>query len=297
MTGYFFLLITIILFSSMETAGRMIHSSIGPLTMTFIRFLIGFFLILLFILLNNKERNILRGIKINDILNIFLLGFINVFLSMMFLQIAVHKGNASIPAILISCNPLFVYIITSLSEKHLLKSHIIKIISGILGITGIIIFHSSKSFENPGVAFSLSLCSSILFAFYIVRAHKLVSDFSNLIVTGLSFLFGTLCYLPFIFIFEDFSVLASLRFKEVVVLLYMGLFVTGIGYVFFFEGLKRVKVHIGSLVFFLKPMFALLFSFILLKERISSIQILFIFLILYSIKPDITKKNVDNTCK
>lgn len=294
MLGYTYLLITIILFSSMEVAGRMIYSTVGPLTMTFLRFFIGFILIFFFILFNREERSILRMIKIRDLFSIFLLGFINVFLSMMLLQIAVHKGNASIPAILISSNPLFVYLIVNIKTKRFLRSHIIKIITGIAGITGVILFSQENGLSNPFTAFSLSLVASMLFALYTTMAPPLVNKFSNLTVTGISFLSGTVCYIPFIFIFEDFSKISMMNFKEISILLYMGIFITGIGYLFFFEGLKRIQVHIGSLVFFLKPVFALIFSYILLKESIHPMQIAFILLILYGTMPDLRKKNVHN---
>ncbi|MGE3063843.1 MAG: DMT family transporter [bacterium] len=295
MTGYIFLFITIILFSSMETAGRLIHTSIGPLTMTFMRFFIGFLVLLPFVLFSRKERMILRSIKGRALFDLFSLGFLNVFLSMMLLQIAVHIGCASIPAILISSNPLFVYLITAFSLKSISKRHVIKILSGMIGIAGIAIFTSSGSFDNSFSASLLSLLAAFLFALYTLKAHDKVAEFSNLTVTTLSFVFGSLCYLPFIFIFEDFSSLYMLNIKEAGVMLYMGIFVTGIGYILFFEGLKRIKVHIGSMVFFLKPFFAILFSFLFLKERILPIQMFFAAFMLYSIMPEIRKKSADNT--
>lgn len=292
MTGYIFLLITIILFSSMEVAGRLIHLAVPPLSMTFLRFFIGFLVILPFIIFNKREMSVVKAMKRADILKIFLLGFTNVFLSMMLLQLAVHRGNASIPAILISSNPLFVYIITAFMTKSVSKSHVIKIISGLFGISGIIIFSQSESFKNPFLALSLSVLASILFAAYTIGAHGMVEKFSNLTVTGLSFLFGSVLYLPFIFAFEDYAFILRLSAKEIYVLLYMGVFITGLGYVFFFEGLKRMKVYVGSMVFFLKPLFALLFSFIFLNERFIPLQIFFVLFILYSTLPEIRKKNV-----
>ena len=52
-------------------------------------------------------------------------------------------------------------------------------------------------------------------------------------------------------------------------LLYLGLVTVGIGYILYFEGMRRVPASRGASLFYLKPVLALLFAHFALGEPIS----------------------------
>ena len=92
--------ISIIIFATLEFAGKLLGSSISPYTVTAWRFLIGGLLILPFAvhqLNKNKTRINSRGVII-----MVGLGILNVCLSMLVLQVSIKLGKATISAIIVS---------------------------------------------------------------------------------------------------------------------------------------------------------------------------------------------------
>ena len=55
---------------------------------------------------------------------------------------------------------------------------------------------------------------------------------------------------------------------NIALVLYVGIFVTGLGYFFYFMAIKASDASTGSLAFFLKPAIAPLMAVIFLKETI-----------------------------
>lgn len=286
MKSYIFLLITIILFSTMEIASKTIASIIDPFLLTFYRFSLGALFLLPFFISNPLNRERLKTLKPRIFFQIVFLGFINTFLSMSLLQVSVHSGSASISAILISSNSLFVYIITRIREKSGFKfSLMLKIILGMVGISGVLLFSYMNRVSFSAVSFLTAASASVLFALYTVNGRELVSKFGNMFVTFLSFLFGSLFYIPVIFLFER-PYMLSFELKPLLTVLYMGFVVTGIGYACFFEALKGIKPEYGSMVFFLKPAIAVSLSQLVLHEPFNIYQLISMFLILYAVFPE-----------
>jgi len=269
----------------MEIAGKTVSSVIDPFVLTFYRFAFGAFFLLPFFIFNRGNREKLSTLSLKSFLKIISLGFINTFLSMGLLQIAVHKGSASIAAIIISSNSLFVYIFSKFMNKSSFSiMQFIKIGFGILGITGVLAFSYMNSMTFSMLSFVLALAASMLFAIYTINGKELVKEYGNMFVTFLSFLFGSLFYIPVIFIFEK-PFLASFSLSSVLTVLYLGFAVTGLGYALFFEGLKGVKAEQGSMIFFLKPAIAVTLSQIILKEQFNIYQAASVILIFYAIFP------------
>ena len=52
-------------------------------------------------------------------------------------------------------------------------------------------------------------------------------------------------------------------------LLYAGIFVTGLGYTFYFLAMEQTSAATAALVFYIKPILAPLFAFLILKEAIT----------------------------
>lgn len=291
--NYFFLIFTIIAFSTMEVVSRSMHMQMGPFFMTFARFLLGALFMLPFFLARKENVYKLAALPFRELLLIAGIGTLSVFFSMGALQIAVHNGNASIPAILISSNPLFIYIINGIRKRRFDKALIVKLAAGIAGIIFIIIFSPSHSFKNPLIALTFSFAASIIFAIYTILARNYVNKYGNLFVTFISFCGGILMYIPFIFILGEHKSL-SLSMSGIVLLLYMGVVVTGAGYLSYFRGLKAITVERGSMVFFLKPVFAVILSVMLLGESVNVYQIIAMILVLYAVFPKIKREASEN---
>lgn len=291
--NYLFLIFTVTAFSTMEVVSRSVHTQMGPFFMTFARFLLGTLFMLPFFIARKENINKLTHLPLREILLIAGIGTLSVFFSMGALQIAVHNGNASIPAILISSNPLFIYIINGIRNRKFERALVIKLAAGIAGITFIIVFSPSHNFKHPIVALTFSFAASVIFAIYTILARNYVNKYGNLFVTFISFCGGTLMYIPFIFILGEHTSL-SLSISGIISLLYMGIVVTGAGYLSYFRGLKAIAVERGSMVFFLKPVFAVILSVMLLGESVNTYQIIAMMLVLYAVFPKLKRASNEN---
>jgi drug/metabolite transporter (DMT)-like permease len=128
--GYLYILLSTILFSSMETALKFVSGQFNPVQLTFMRFFIG--AIVLSPLAFRKMRNQHMKLGKRDILFFMLTGFICVVVSMVLYQLAILNTPASIVAILFSCNPVFViplayFMLGEKIYKHTLVSMLVSI--------------------------------------------------------------------------------------------------------------------------------------------------------------------------
>jgi len=245
-----------------------------------LRFFFGIFIFIFFILLNKDLKKELGNLKIKNFLKISSLGFINVFLSMVLLQYSVEKGNASVAAVLIGSHPIFVYILNLIFLKEFDKVKLFKILIGILGISFLLIFFKKLN-RIDYLSYFAGLLSSFFFALFTFLSKRFLKDNSPVITNFISFFSGILFLSPFFFYQKNY--LLNLNSFNIPFLLYLGFFVTGFGYLLYYEGFKRLNVVDGSMLFFLKPFIATLLSIILLKEKLTSSQIFGIFLIILSL--------------
>lgn len=264
--GIALLALTILLFSTFEVTSKFLSPRLAPTQITFLRFLIGGLSLLPFALLRIRRNRVrLRPV---DFLNFSVLGVVNIVVSMGLIQWGLAYANASVAAALFSINPLFVMVFARAMLKERITPR--KAIGLAFGIAGIALLFadgiSRKTSTLPGLL--LILASAVCFAFYTVLGKKLITkEVDSLIVTAFSFLIGSVFLVPLqigmqVALFPDVS-------SIVVPLLYMSIAVTGIAYVSYFEGLSRLEVGAGSMLYFAKPALASVFAVLLLHESVG----------------------------
>lgn len=311
--GYLYILLSTILFSSMETALKLVASVFNPIQLTFLRFLIGALILMPFALNIIKKRHL----KLNKSdLKFFLIeGFICVVVSMSFFQMAVLNCKASIVAVLFSCNPIFVipFAYFMLSEK-IYKTTIISLV---ISIIGMIVIMNPANMTSSVLGILFTLASAITFALYGVVGKKKSSRYGGIVSSSFCFLFGSLEMLVIILIskisfvanalthaglktFADISIFQGIRLATLPNLIYIGVFITGLGYTFYFLAMEETSAATASLVFYIKPALAPILALIILHESIALNTIAGIVLIIASscitfISNSRRNKNVDAT--
>lgn len=263
-----YFLITLVFFSSIEVVSKDLMNYLGPFEMTFIRFFIGGTVLLIFSFVSGTHKELVK-LGRNDYSLMALLGFINIFFSMTMLQYAIKYGEPAVVALIISSNPIFVYII-SLMLKHEAVS--IKKISGfILGIAGISIV-LIKDFNDLEIEAGAvyAIIGAVSFAGFTILNKKAVSKHSPLVVNIISFAFGLTCIGIFFALRGSVDITAELFDSPVRVskLLYLGIFVTAVSYITFLTAIKRIGPVASSLVFLFKPAVATIFAVIFLSGEI-----------------------------
>lgn len=289
--GYFYLVCTIIFFSTYEVVSKTLVGRINPIQINFIRFLIGG--ILLFVLLALK-----KDIKINtkDLFWAGIVGIINVVISMSLLQLSIYVSDskASVVAVIFSSNPIFVAVFAGLFEKE--KIGLYKVLGLSIGVIGLltIFFEKISLSVSDYKCHILAILSAVFYGLYTVAGRKLSMKIGSLKMNSYSFIIGSIALLPFLIAFD----LPVIRFdySSIFQVVYLSVFVTGLAYYTYFKGLSIIGASSGSLVFFIKPALASFIAIIFLKEQptvnLALGTILVIFGIMVTVYSDRIKQKI-----
>ncbi len=258
-----YLSITLFAFSSIEVFSKPLMGIIDPFLLTFLRFLIGGSLLISIVIIRRKR------IDPKDILSLTMIGSLNSVVSMTLLQLSVKYSNASTAATLVASNPIFVLLILAFFKTPISKR---KILSIFLGFLGIWIISIGKVKGDSTLGILLGIGASFTFALYTISLRKYSFKYSPLVSTAYSSFLSSLVYGALLAIFGDIEI-PSLSFVQWIDVIYLGVVVTGIAYLTFFEAIKIVGALKASMVFFLKPVVATLMAVLILGESLTWIKV------------------------
>ena len=241
----------------------MVHG-IEAIQINFIRFFIGGIVILPFALKEIKEKNTTFDFK--DILYFFALGTLLVPLANTFNQISVEYNSASFATFVFSSNPFFIAILSYIFLKEKINIYLVSAV--ILGIFGLTFIFNPFNFHYNKYAF-YALIAAMLFSFYVVLMQKANKKYGNLTTTALTIIFGTIVFYIFL-LFKGVRIFDGINSGNILLLLYIGIFCSGITYLSYFKGMLLTSVNTGSIVFFLKPVISTILAMIILSEKISN---------------------------
>lgn len=262
--AYYFVILTAILFGSMEVACKIAGNELDPFQLTFLRFAIGGLLLLPFAIMELKKNNIRLNGK--DFIRLLGVGTLGIPISMVLFQLGIINANAATASVLISINPLFTMICAHFFTEEKLKKH--KLIVLGFGLIGLIFMIKPWNIQagNTVIGIVYLLLAAIFFGAYTVAGKVSVQKMGIMAQTSISFLLGSLVLLVIILITGK-PVLAGVG-DNLAVTLYTGIFVTGLGYFTYFMSMKLADASTGALAFFLKPAIAPAMAVIFLHETI-----------------------------
>ena len=291
--GLVFIFITTFLFSTMEVVLKYIADVYDPIQLNCLRFLIGGVVLLPFALKRLKKDGI--RLRPRDLLPFVWVGFIGVTVSMTLYQFAVVYADASVVAVLLSCNPLFVMIFSYFMLKEpITKSNIIAIA---LDLLGILIIVSPWKTSVSIIGEILVILAAIIFALYGVCGTKYSKMYGGIVNTCFSSIAGSLLLMIFIGltnvpsigsaltnagldVFAYIPLFSGFTLQSLPYFLYVCIFVTGISYACYFMAMEETSATMASLVFFFKPILAPIFALIFLNEMPTTSRVTGIVLIL-----------------
>jgi drug/metabolite transporter (DMT)-like permease len=280
---HLFSIITIFFFSTIEVVGKLIGAEISAYAITAWRFLIGG--VLLLPLAIRETRQSKQCFTIKELGGFGMAGILNVCLSMLFLQLSIFYGRANLSAVIISSNPLFVMIFAYLLLKE--KITRLQVFSLLLGLIGLLLFivaegealRQSLNLEL-GVVFGLS--AALTFALSTVYSKRLIFRHGNIVALCFVFLSGSLA----LFIYGGLNneqMLFDLSGRNLLMIGYLGLFVTGIAYLFYFAAIRVIGAAKASMYFLLKPAIACTLAWLIRGETLKLTQVIAIILIMLSL--------------
>lgn len=263
------LLTTAFIWGGTFIAGRIIANHMGPFSAAFLRFVVASSILLL--ITRNVEGRF-PPIKRNQLLAIILLGLTGIF----FYNVCFFYGLQRIPAgraaLIIATNPVFI----SLFSVFFFKDKItpIKTIGILLSTTGAIIVISKGELLT---LFSNHLGWGEVFIFGCVLSWTAFSLIGKTLITKLSPLIsityasvaGMISLLIPAITEGIITHIPSYTGMDWLCVVYLGLFGTAVGFVWYYEGIKKVGPVTASQFINFVPVSAVLLAFFLLDEPIT----------------------------
>lgn len=246
--GILYVIITAVLFTTFEPVCKLFSDVIDPYAITALRFFIGSLILLPFTVGEIIKKKIrLQG---KDYLVMTLLGVLFICVSMVLLQMAVKMADSpALIAIIFSANSVFTIILSVL----FLKVKVTKLNTAgiILCIFGVVLCADFTRGSNA-VSVILGLLSAITFSIYTVLAKKYMTKVSGVIQTGISFFTGS-AILLIILLLCGINVTNGINSSNILLFLYVAIFVTGVGYASYFAAMKAGGAQLAAISFMVKP--------------------------------------------
>lgn len=265
------------LFGTMEIALKIAGSSIDSFQLTAVRFFIGGLLLLPFAIKEMRDNDIRLDIK--QFLYLGLVGIICIPVSMLIFQIGVLKSNAATASVLISMNTLFTLIFARIIDNEKISRN--KIIAIFVGIIGALFMIKPWDMQegNTVLGIVLVLIGAAAFGLYTVMGKKATDQVGIFVQTSFSFIEGSIV-LAVINLIIGKPIIAGINMDNILPVLYVSVFVTGLGYLFYFIAIKYSNAVTGSVTFFIKPAIAPILAVLILHESIYWNSIVGIILVL-----------------
>jgi drug/metabolite transporter (DMT)-like permease len=264
-----FAILAFLLYSTSFTpiAARFIVNEVSPLSLAFFRF--GIADILLIILFFTRKNTL--KIDKSDILRFLILGALVLPINQFCFLKGVSLSTASHSGVTYSLTPLFAYLI-SIKIKHEKYSHgkLVTILLSIIGI--IIIFYENILNANKSTSLYgdiLLLFAVLSWAFYLTLSKDMVAKYGAVKTSTITFTVGVIMYIPILiydlpnFTLDKLSFFGGLAFFHLTILVAFG------SYFVFTWSTKYISVSSLTTSMNSSPLITIMFSWILLNEKIS----------------------------
>ncbi|ODA40275.1 DMT family transporter [Desulfosporosinus sp. BG] len=271
--GYMFILLTALSYSTQEIANKMlVQKGLDSFQITFIIFLIGAILLTPLAIKDIKAKKLNLGVR--DFGYLALNGALCVPISMALLSWAGKYTLASTSAVIFSSNAIFTvpfaYLI--LKEKAS-KSILFSLFIGILGV--LVIFNPAKMAAGMHggssnlLGITLSLGAAISWSLYTVISKIRIHLYGGYVFNCIAFYFGAF-FVLLILLATGRPVLNGLDGNSVLILVYMGLFIKALGYIFYLGAIRLTSAVTASLVFLIKPALATILAVMILGDKLQT---------------------------
>ena len=290
LTDYIFLIVLALIWASAFFNIKIATYSYGPVTIAFLRILLGAIPVVGLCLL--------KKIKIEafskDWYWFASIGIINLVIPFFLIAYGVQKVQSNLAAILMASTPLSATILGHIFTDNE-KINFIKVIGVLIGFSGIVFLFSDDILINENNIFSalLILGGSTFYVIGGLLTLK-VSNKKNENVTASILIWATIFLIPIVAYTEQPWNLKP-RLDSTISLIYLGIFSTGIAWLMRFRILKNNGLVFQAQVAYLIPIFGIILGYVFLGEIITpkvivavAAVVLGIYFVRRSIKNNIT---------
>lgn len=272
-TEYFLMLIVTFFWAIGHPLGRIIVRSVHPFQLGTITLGTGFIGLFIFLIANGRIRKLTK-LSLRDTFSSLGLGIFGFFLYQILTFSALARIPASMNAVFVSTNVVFIAILATLILKeHITLIRIIGIVFALFG-AALVTFNKGFSFgEGAGsidlLGCAFSLLAAFSFALYSILGKRILANNDPLIIAGIALFSGTVLLTILTVSTVGFSEIAVAGWRTISLMVFLGLTMIGIAYPLWFTCLKRLPVSHASIYIYVTPIFAVILSLIILNERFS----------------------------
>jgi drug/metabolite transporter (DMT)-like permease len=269
-TLYILMLITALFWALGHPFGRIILRTVHPFQLGAINLIVGFFGLVIFLVVSGKIKELFR-LSLRDFLSSLFLGVFGFLSYQIFTFSALARIPASMNAVLVSTNVVFIAIFSAVFLRE--KIHIAKIVGIIFAFTGVVIVTFNRGFSlDRGVNLVgclFSLCAAVSFALYSILGKRLLSRNDPLITATPALFSGAVLLTVFSAASVGFRQLSTAPGLTWFLMIFLGITMIGIAYPLWFFCLKELPASHVSIYIYMTPVFAVILSLIILKERFA----------------------------
>lgn len=208
------------------------------------------------------------------------LGLLNIGVFQALLFIAAYRLPGGVAATVIATQPLGVILLS----RALLGIRPTRLawIAAAAGLVGVALLVLTPAARLDGIGIAAALSGAACMALGTVLTKRWASSPLPIAAfTGWQLVFGGLFLLPFTLLFE--KPLGALSAVNVIGYAYLGIFGTGITYMIFFWGIRRLQASAVSLLGLLSPITATLLGYLVLGQNLTAPQMAGALLVLWSV--------------
>ncbi|MDG5499663.1 DMT family transporter [Marinobacter sp. BGYM27] len=244
------------------------HTDLEPLTLACLRLWIAFPLFFILMMRERASRPLPRGKKV--ILPLLALGCLQGAYQGTYLW-AVDLTGASIATLVTLClAPVLVAIVAApLLGERPNRTTIIALVCAIFG-TLLLVSGDMQSADSARIGGVLvSVVAAAVYAAFTLTSRHAASGASAYATAFVCFLTGALVLLPLALASGGLTELADLDARGWLLVAYIGVVPTCVGYVCFFTGMQSTPATTSSIIVTLEPLFAAFLAWIILTEVIG----------------------------
>jgi len=250
-------------------AGKILAQTVGPFSASFLRFLTASFFL---ILITWKIEGSFPAIRKKQIFPLIFLGLTGVFAYNVFFFKGLRLIEAGRASIIIANNPIFITLLSALIFRE--KLTLLKFTGVLISVTGAVIVISKGDFigiVNGGIGLGefLIFCCVLSWVCYSLIGKAVMTDLSPLVSVTYSAIIGTAClFIPALFEGMQ-NDMKNYTVSDWISIFYLGFFGTVLGFVWYYEGIKKIGAMRASLFINFVPVTAIILAFFILKEPIT----------------------------
>jgi drug/metabolite transporter (DMT)-like permease len=267
-TWYISLIMVFILWGSQHPCFKILSAELPPLPLNALRFTLASLVLFPFVL--HKRRIPQR----KDLFGIGLLGITGIAVYGILVITGINRSTAVNSSVLLNSHPVITAALAPLLIQEKLS---LKKASGIgLGFLGILVVVSGgvnieSILDNQYLAGNfLIVASAFCLALYAIFSKQYVAKYGGVITVFYAMLTGTTLLIFIALINGEISLIFQLSLKTFLLIGYVAVVTTALAWVIWFETNQKIGVIKTGSFFFIIPVSGIMFSAVLLGEKITS---------------------------